>query len=294
MSGDEIEQRNLAAVQNDGGAIRRIQNPSEAVQMAAVRNDPDAIAFIDKPSEAVQLIAVSCDGLAIRHIPDARKNVQKEAVRRDGAALQYIQNPDADVVFESVDGDGGGIWHIENPSEEIQLRAVERNPWGVGRIQNPSEAVQLMAVKNLGRVIRSIKNPSEAVQLMAVSNETLPVLGFMRDPGDAVCLAALRKSIDNAAELPDGFDPDPDELALALIDGFSARSARICGGRVETRTVDRLLGLMGRLNVNQVIELAGLAEGLFLRPEFAPVMRDALNAKAGGAASFSKKKPSAI
>jgi hypothetical protein len=44
-------------VQENGYAIRFIQNPSEAVQLAAVQENGYAIRFIQNPSEAVKRAA---------------------------------------------------------------------------------------------------------------------------------------------------------------------------------------------------------------------------------------------
>jgi hypothetical protein len=43
-------------------------NPSETVQLAAVQQNGFAIRWIERPSEAVQLAAVQQDGFAIHHI----------------------------------------------------------------------------------------------------------------------------------------------------------------------------------------------------------------------------------
>lgn len=73
----------LAAVRQNGHAIRYIRNPSEAVQLAAVRKNGHAIDYISNPSEAVKLAAVRQNGHAIKYIKSPSEEVQL-AARQNG------------------------------------------------------------------------------------------------------------------------------------------------------------------------------------------------------------------
>jgi hypothetical protein len=181
----------LAAVKQDGNAIKYIDNPSEEVQLAAVKQDGNAIYHIDNPSEEVQLAAVKQDGIAIKHIDNPSEEVQLAAVKQDGLAIRYIDNPSEEVQLAAVKQDGIAIRWIDNlsekiiraamnqygfaiyyikhlnPSEEAQLAAVKQNGLAIEYIDNPSEEVQLAAVKQNGSAIEYIENPSEKVQLAA-------------------------------------------------------------------------------------------------------------------------------
>ena len=84
----------LAAVNKDGYAIRKIPNPSEEVQLAAVNKNGFAIDYIKNPSEKVQLAAVNKDGLAIYYIIKngivPSEKVQLAAVNEDSYAFSCI------------------------------------------------------------------------------------------------------------------------------------------------------------------------------------------------------------
>ena len=62
------EEKNIAAVQQNGYAVQYIENPSEAVQLAAVQQNGHAVQYIENPSEAVQLAAVQQNGHAVKYI----------------------------------------------------------------------------------------------------------------------------------------------------------------------------------------------------------------------------------
>ena len=83
----------LAAVQQDGDAIRFIEKPSEAVQMAAVQQDGYAIRYIEKPSEALRMAAVQQNGYAIEYIKRPSEALRMAAVQQNGYAIQFIKRP---------------------------------------------------------------------------------------------------------------------------------------------------------------------------------------------------------
>ena len=76
---NENEQEHLAAVKQDGYAIRFIKNPSEKIQIAAVKQNGIALCYIKKPSEEVQLAAVKQNGDAIEFIKNPSEAVKKVA-----------------------------------------------------------------------------------------------------------------------------------------------------------------------------------------------------------------------
>ena len=192
MTQDEIEEKNLAAVNNNGLVIEYIKNPSEAVQLAAVKENADAIRYIKNPSEAVKLAAVNKDGYAIEYIENPSENVQLAAVKQNGYAIEYIKNPSEAVQLAAVNKYGCAIQYIKNPSEAVRLTAVNKNGYAIQYIDNPSEDLQLLAVKKNGYLIQYIKNPSEAVKLAAVKKDT-HAIKYIDNPSEEVKLAAVNK-----------------------------------------------------------------------------------------------------
>ena len=164
------EAEQLAAVKQDGYAIKYIKNPSEQVQVAAVSQEAYAIDYIKNPSEQVQLVAVKQEPFAIKYIKNPTKQVQLVAVKKDGYAIQYIKNPSEEVQLAAVSQDGTAIRYIKNPSEQVQLAAVEQTWWVINYIDNPSEEVQLAAVKKNIIAIVNMKNPYPSVIKYAKDN----------------------------------------------------------------------------------------------------------------------------
>ena len=80
----------LAAVEQNGYAIRHIKNPSEEVQLAAVKKNGHIIRFIKETSELVNL----------------------EAVRECGDAIQYIKKPTPEMIILSLEQNKENMKHI--------------------------------------------------------------------------------------------------------------------------------------------------------------------------------------
>jgi hypothetical protein len=183
----------MAAVSQDGMAIKYIQNPSPQIQLAAVSNYGKAIQFIKNPSPQVQLAAVSTSGFAIEYIKNPSPQLQLAAVSNYGKAIQFIKNPSPEVQLAAIKKDGWAIQFIKNPSPQLQLAAVSQDGLPIQFIQNPSPQVQLAAVRQNGLAIQYIKNPSPQVQLAAVSNYGWAVMGI-QNPSPEVQLAAIRQA----------------------------------------------------------------------------------------------------
>ena len=135
------EAEQLAAVEQNGYAIRYIEKPSEQLQLVAVRQNGFAIEDINNPSEEVQLAAVRQNGLAIEDIKTPSEQVKLAAVEQNGWAIQYIDNPSEQVKLAAVAQDGYAIQHIVFPSEEVQLAAVRQNKYAIEYIKNPYPSV---------------------------------------------------------------------------------------------------------------------------------------------------------
>ena len=85
------EEAQLAAVGNNGYAIKYTHNPSEEVQLAAVWNNGYAIKYIHNSSEAVQLAAVRQNGHAIQYIHNPSEAVQLASLGNNLDAIQYFK-----------------------------------------------------------------------------------------------------------------------------------------------------------------------------------------------------------
>ena len=119
-------------------------NPSEAVQLAAVRQDGRAIRWITNPSEDVQLAAVQQNGLVIQFISTPSVAVQMAAVQQDGWAIRWIKKPTKAMQLAAVQQDGYAIRWIKKPTEAMQLAAVQQDYGSFCEIWNPTPKVRAL------------------------------------------------------------------------------------------------------------------------------------------------------
>jgi len=198
------ERDKLAILRTHGNMIKRIENPSEEMQLAAVKEDIYAIRYIlekgIKPSKEVQLAAVKRWGGAIEYILKSgiklSEEVQLAAVKENGNIIKHILEsgikPSEEVQLAAVRESGEAIRYIDNPIEEVQLAAVRERGSAIKYIENPSEEMQMVAIKESEMNIENIKNPTEKVQLITVVKNA-STIADIKDPSEAVLFAAVKK-----------------------------------------------------------------------------------------------------
>ena len=109
----------IEKVKYDPEYIKRIKNPSEAVQLAAVSEDPYAIEYIKNPTESVQLAAASENAYVIQYIENPIEAVQLLAIEEDEELIKYIKNPTAAVQLAAVKKDEFSIIYIKKPCSAV-------------------------------------------------------------------------------------------------------------------------------------------------------------------------------
>lgn len=134
------EAEQIAAVQADGKAIRKIIDPSEAVQLAALGDYAKEIQYIENPTEAVQMAAVKRYSRSIQWIENPTETV-KILAASDGAPLDKIPYPTEAVKLAAVKYHGDNIRFVENPSNDVQRAAIAHYPLAILRIKKLSPAV---------------------------------------------------------------------------------------------------------------------------------------------------------
>ena len=87
----ETEAEQLAAVQQNGCALRYIKEPSDAVQLAAVQQAGYALQYIKEPSEAMKLAAVQQNGYVLQYINDQSNAVIDAALAQQPDSYIYIK-----------------------------------------------------------------------------------------------------------------------------------------------------------------------------------------------------------
>lgn len=213
------KQNQLAAVRENGYAIRNIENPDKDVQVAAVRKNPDAIRYIKDPCIEAQLEAVKRKKEVIRYIQNPDKAAQLEAVRQDAYIIRLIKNPHKETQLEAVKKHGAAIRYIKDPDKEVQLAAVSQDGCAIRHIKNPDKEVQLAAVRQNGYAIRYIKTPDKDVQMEAVKRQGLAIQ-YIKDPDREVRLEAIRSDARAVAYISGPLEKEEvDALCAALEKG---------------------------------------------------------------------------
>lgn len=92
----------LARVQKRGGYLRWIPPhlQTREIQLAAVRNDGRALRFIANQSEDVCLAAVRQYGKALKFVKSQTRDVVIAALRKDICAMQFVDMPLYDALEE--------------------------------------------------------------------------------------------------------------------------------------------------------------------------------------------------
>ncbi|ASV44049.1 hypothetical protein PBI_SCTP2_34 [Salicola phage SCTP-2] len=190
------------------GIIRKIDNPSEDVQLAAVNKNVESIGFIEKPTDKVIETAIRNDPFeAIRSLDEGLFNEQIiwKVLKIEPRTLNFFNRIEGfptqkmiDYVFqyspihalEYYDNiTEKQAWHIlkhdvdyihqlhddsngQYPNNEMVEYAFKQSPQeGIAYIDNPTEQQQMKAVKDNPYSIRHMKEVYPAVQLETVKQE---------------------------------------------------------------------------------------------------------------------------
>lgn len=137
---DISEEKLIELIKARPSLIKRLIDPSEAVQLAAVEAEPEMLEFIYNPTERVQLAAVSGFGDTIRFIDNPSEAVQLAAVKKSpywalAAIAEKNIRPSEAVQLTAVKLDGAAVhWLIDNnitPSLDVQMAAALQSGYSI-------------------------------------------------------------------------------------------------------------------------------------------------------------------
>ena len=80
----------LAAVMQDGNALRYLKDQTEEICLAAVKQNGYALSYVKEQTEEICLAAVKQDGDALSYIKDQTEEICLAAVKQNGDALHYV------------------------------------------------------------------------------------------------------------------------------------------------------------------------------------------------------------
>ena len=87
----------MAALYAHWGTIQYFKNPSRQMQLAAVRDNGHAIKYINNPSDEILHVAIATTGDAIQFVKNPSVALQLKAVNKWYTNIQYIDNPSPEV-----------------------------------------------------------------------------------------------------------------------------------------------------------------------------------------------------
>lgn len=94
-------EESLAAVKEDGYALRYVANQTEEICLAAVKQEGHALQYVANQTEEICLAAVKQDGYALSFVANQTEEICLAAVKQDGHALRYV---DESCLTEHVEG----------------------------------------------------------------------------------------------------------------------------------------------------------------------------------------------
>ena len=81
----------LAAVEQDGFALRYVQMQTEEICLAAVKQKGYALRYVQMQTEEICLAAVKQSGYALAYVQMQTEEICLAAVKQDGYVLEYVQ-----------------------------------------------------------------------------------------------------------------------------------------------------------------------------------------------------------
>ena len=92
----------LAAVKQNGMALRYVRDQTEEICMEAVKENGYALVYVGDQTEEMCMEAVKQNGVALQYVRDQTKKICMEAVRQNGWALAYVKSQTEIVCREAV------------------------------------------------------------------------------------------------------------------------------------------------------------------------------------------------
>ena len=119
------EEVRLAAVKQNGKAIKYIRNASKEVQLTAmIQRVPYMIKYYSHISKELQLFAMEQDKRVIQFINCASEELQLDALKQNIHMIKYIHSPSKKVQLIAVKQHGYLIKYISCASDEVQLASL--------------------------------------------------------------------------------------------------------------------------------------------------------------------------
>lgn len=147
------------AVEQNGYAIRFINNPSIETQVLAVRNNPKVVTLINNPDIRVIKAAIDMDPTVISIIDNPRPDLQVYAVEKKASAINGITHPCYEAVKRAVEKDGLMIRNYQYIYPQLRRTAINSNPFAVKALYNPTVEEYILAAQKNRNVLMFIKNP---------------------------------------------------------------------------------------------------------------------------------------
>lgn len=188
----------MAAVCNDGFALRYVREQTPDVCKEAVRSRSFALQFVREQTQEICLAAVYQNGRALQFVREQTPEICLAAVKDDGYSLEYVQEQTPEICLAAVKNQGSAIYFSNYKSHEICVAALKENGLALEYIEDQTEDLQWLALNYSGAALAYIKNPSREMYKAAVA-KTGRAIKYVPPEEQTLemCLQSLRTGPEN-------------------------------------------------------------------------------------------------
>jgi len=106
------EEESLAAVKENGDALRFVKEQTEEMCLAAVKQNGNTLRFVKEQTEEICLAAVKQNVYAFQYIKEQTEEMCLAAVKQDGYALQYVKEQTEEICLAAVKQDSEALQYV--------------------------------------------------------------------------------------------------------------------------------------------------------------------------------------
>ena len=117
----------LAAVRQNGLALKYILDQTDGICMIAVRQNGELLWYVKNQTPEICLAAVQRNGEALELVKNQTPEICLAAVKQKAYVLEFVLNQTPEICRAAVHSDGYALEFVLNQTPEICLAAVQQN-----------------------------------------------------------------------------------------------------------------------------------------------------------------------
>jgi hypothetical protein len=123
---------------NLSGIIGQLDKQFLSICMAAVQQNGYALKYIKNQTPEICLAAVKQNGWALKYVREQTPEIYMAAVKRDGYALHFIKEQTPDICLAAVQRNGQALQHVKKQTPEICMAAVQQDCHALNLVRDPA------------------------------------------------------------------------------------------------------------------------------------------------------------